>query len=158
MSSSFSLVLYSTCLINKMIHYSGLCSTTIWRVFPLTSSSLSEASAPCKSTVNIKGKISLVVYFFWRFEKLYIKFCMCTAVVFLICKLFSCFYELPTTLKIIPNPSRNSFFCSWSISLKVPKREIFDRSDFPDFYTIKSSLVGDLLVKILTYYFNFWES
>ncbi len=42
--------------------------------------------------------------------------------------------------------------------LKVPKREIFDRSDFPDFYTIKSSWVGDLLVKILTFYFNFWES
>ncbi len=40
-------------------------------------------------------------------------------------------------------------------SLKVPKREIFDRSDFPDFYTMKSSWVGDLLVKILTYYFNF---
>ena len=40
-------------------------------------------------------------------------------------------------------------------SLKVPKREIFDRSDFPNFYTIKSSWVGDLLVKILTYYFNF---
>jgi hypothetical protein len=39
--------------------------------------------------------------------------------------------------------------------LKVPKREIFDRSDFPEFYTIKSSWVGDLLVKILTYYFNF---
>ncbi len=40
---------------------------------------------------------------------------------------------------------------------KVPKREIFDRSDFPDFYTIKSSWVGDLLVKILSYYFNFSE-
>jgi hypothetical protein len=39
--------------------------------------------------------------------------------------------------------------------LKVPKREIFDRSDFPNFYTIKSSWVGDLLEKILTYYFNF---
>ncbi len=39
--------------------------------------------------------------------------------------------------------------------LKVPKREIFDRSDFPDFYTIKSSWVGDLMVKILTYYLNF---
>jgi hypothetical protein len=37
----------------------------------------------------------------------------------------------------------------------VPKREIFDRSDFPDFYTIKSSWVGDLLVKILTYYLIF---
>ncbi len=40
-------------------------------------------------------------------------------------------------------------------SLKVPKREIFDSSDFPDFFTIKSSWVGDLVVKILTYYFNF---
>ncbi len=38
--------------------------------------------------------------------------------------------------------------------LKVPKREIFDRSDFPDFYTIKSSWVCDLVVKILTSYFN----
>jgi hypothetical protein len=36
--------------------------------------------------------------------------------------------------------------------LKVPKREIFDCSEFPDFYTIK---VGDLVVKIVTYYFNF---
>jgi hypothetical protein len=34
--------------------------------------------------------------------------------------------------------------------LKVPKREIFDRSDFPDFYRIRSSWVGDLDVKILT--------
>jgi hypothetical protein len=33
-------------------------------------------------------------------------------------------------------------------ALKVPKREIFDRSDFPNFYTIKPSWVGDLLVKI----------
>jgi hypothetical protein len=41
---------------------------------------------------------------------------------------------------------------------KVPKWEIFDRSDFPDFYTIKSSWVGDFVVKILTYYFNFWGS
>ncbi len=43
---------------------------------------------------------------------------------------------------------------SWHL-LKVPKREIFDRSNFPDFYAIKSSWVGDLVVKILTYYFNF---
>ncbi len=34
--------------------------------------------------------------------------------------------------------------------LKVPKREIFDRSDFPDFYTIKSLRVGDFRVKIET--------
>jgi hypothetical protein len=32
--------------------------------------------------------------------------------------------------------------------LKVPKREIFDRSDFPDFYTIKSLRMGDFGVKI----------
>ncbi len=32
--------------------------------------------------------------------------------------------------------------------IKVPKREIFDRSDFPDFYTIKSLRVGDFGVKI----------
>ncbi len=44
---------------------------------------------------------------------------------------------------------------STAFHLKVPKREIFDRSDFPDFYTIKSSWVGDSLVKILTSYFNF---
>ncbi len=42
--------------------------------------------------------------------------------------------------------------------LKVPKRETFDRSDFPDFYRIKCSWVGDLVVKIVTYYFNFWGS
>jgi hypothetical protein len=32
--------------------------------------------------------------------------------------------------------------------LKVPKREIFDSSYFPDFYTIKSLRVGDFGVKI----------
>ncbi len=32
--------------------------------------------------------------------------------------------------------------------LKVLKREIFDRSDFPDFYTIKSLHVGDFRVKM----------
>ncbi len=32
--------------------------------------------------------------------------------------------------------------------LKVPKREIFDRSDFPDFYTIKSLCLGDCGVNI----------
>ncbi len=30
----------------------------------------------------------------------------------------------------------------------MPKREIFDRSDFPDFYTMKSLRVGDFGVKI----------
>jgi hypothetical protein len=35
-----------------------------------------------------------------------------------------------------------------SLCLKVPKRDIFYRSDFPDFYTIKSLRVGDFGVKI----------
>ncbi len=39
--------------------------------------------------------------------------------------------------------------------LKVPKCEIFHHSDFPDFYTITSSRVGDFGAKILIYYFNF---
>ena len=30
----------------------------------------------------------------------------------------------------------------------MPKREIFDRSDFPDFYTIKTLRVGNFGVKI----------
>ncbi len=30
----------------------------------------------------------------------------------------------------------------------MPKHEIFDHSDFPDFYTIKSLRVGDFGVKI----------
>jgi hypothetical protein len=33
-------------------------------------------------------------------------------------------------------------------NLKVPKREIFDRLDFPDFYAIKSLRVGDFGVKM----------
>ncbi len=41
--------------------------------------------------------------------------------------------------------------------LKVPKCEIFDRSDFHYFYTIKPFWVDDFVVKILTF-FNFWES
>ncbi len=35
-----------------------------------------------------------------------------------------------------------------SYASKVPKREIFDRLDFPDFYTMKSLRVGDFGVKI----------
>jgi hypothetical protein len=31
---------------------------------------------------------------------------------------------------------------------QVPKREIFDRSDFPEYYTIKSLRVGDFGIKI----------
>jgi hypothetical protein len=40
----------------------------------------------------------------------------------------------------------------------VPKCEILDRSDFHYFYTIKPFWVDDFVVKILTYYFNFWGS
>ncbi len=39
--------------------------------------------------------------------------------------------------------------------LKVPKCEILDRSDFHDFYSIKSLWVSDFGAKILTCYFNF---
>ncbi len=45
-------------------------------------------------------------------------------------------------------PLSTPLFFGWTVSLKVPKREIFDRSDFPDFYTIKSLRVGDFGVKI----------
>jgi hypothetical protein len=44
------------------------------------------------------------------------------------------------------NPS-DGISHAWA-PLKVPKREIFDRSDFPDFYTIKPLRVGDFGVKI----------
>ncbi len=39
-------------------------------------------------------------------------------------------------------------------NLKVPKREIFDRLDFPDFYTMKSLRVGDFGNKIKTFLKN----
>ncbi len=38
-------------------------------------------------------------------------------------------------------------FLKWTVPLKVPNCEIFDRSDFSDFYTIKSLRVGDFGVK-----------
>ncbi len=40
-----------------------------------------------------------------------------------------------------------------AVSLKVPKCEIFHRSDFHDFYTIKSPREGDFGVKII-FFFN----
>jgi hypothetical protein len=40
--------------------------------------------------------------------------------------------------------------------LKVPKCEIFDRSDFDDFYTIKSLCEGDFRVKIKKFSKNIW--
>ncbi len=47
-------------------------------------------------------------------------------------------------------PMRKEVGCIYrqELALKVPKREIFDRSDFPDFYTIKSLRVGDFGVKL----------
>jgi len=38
------------------------------------------------------------------------------------------------------------------IALKVPKCEILERWDFPDFYTIKSLWEGDFGVKIKNFY------
>jgi hypothetical protein len=46
--------------------------------------------------------------------------------------------------------------CVWD--LKVPKCEIFDRSDFHYFYTIKPFWIDDFGVKILSYFFKFWGS
>ncbi len=44
---------------------------------------------------------------------------------------------------------REQIMSSYSpVPLNVPKRDIFDRWDFPDFYTIKSLRVGDFGVKI----------
>jgi hypothetical protein len=48
----------------------------------------------------------------------------------------------------LTTPSRRRDRKVFRTELKVPKREIFDRSDFPDFYTIKSLRVGDFGVKI----------
>ncbi len=42
----------------------------------------------------------------------------------------------------------------FTLHLKVPKREIFDRSDFPDFYTIMSLRVGAFGVKIKFFFTN----
>jgi len=39
-------------------------------------------------------------------------------------------------------------------NLKVPKCEIFDNSDFDDFYTIKSLWGGDFWVKIKVCFFD----
>ncbi len=45
--------------------------------------------------------------------------------------------------------SRKGYLVIFGLNtLKVPKREIFDRSDFPDFFTIKPLRVGDFGVKI----------
>jgi hypothetical protein len=53
---------------------------------------------------------------------------------------------------LISKSSRTGF------TLKVPKCEILVSSDFHYFYTIKPFWVDDFVVKILTYYFNFWGS
>jgi hypothetical protein len=45
-------------------------------------------------------------------------------------------------------PAAQIFHSDIFTTLKVPKREIFDRSDFPDFHTMKSLRMGDFGVKI----------
>ncbi len=47
-----------------------------------------------------------------------------------------------------------SHWVSTDDNLQVPKCEIFDRSDFPDFYTIKSRPEGDFGVKIKNFLTN----
>ncbi len=55
-------------------------------------------------------------------------------------------------LEIVECKVARNGFTNWKTFftniLKVPKREIFDHSDFPDFYTIKSLREGDFGVKI----------
>jgi hypothetical protein len=48
--------------------------------------------------------------------------------------------------------------CIFFKSIKVPKCENFDGSDFHDFYTMKHFWVGNFGEKIKTCYFNFWGS
>ncbi len=55
--------------------------------------------------------------------------------------------------KLIPEKNRSQKSRD-TVPLKVPKCEIFDRSDFPDFYTIKSLHVGDFGVKIKNLFKN----
>jgi hypothetical protein len=53
-------------------------------------------------------------------------------------------------LKITIKNFLNPLWLTWSpmsVPLKVPKCEIFDRSDINDFYTIKSLCEGDFGVK-----------
>jgi hypothetical protein len=63
--------------------------------------------------------------------------------------------SVPYLILTDPDPGGPKTYGSATLPLKVPKCEIVDRSDFPNFYTIKSSWVGDLVVKILIYYFYF---
>jgi hypothetical protein len=50
--------------------------------------------------------------------------------------------------KLVLTEKNSVCFLIKNFSLKVPKREIFDRSDFPDLYTIKPLRMGDFGVKI----------
>ncbi len=61
------------------------------------------------------------------------------------------FFQLPAIqnftgdrMNLVTPPNSNG----WTIPLKVPKCEIFHRSDFDDFYTITSLCEGDFGVKI----------
>ncbi len=47
-----------------------------------------------------------------------------------------------------PMSTGQSHFGDLTLYLKVPKREIFDHSDFHDFYAIKFLTVSDFGVKI----------
>jgi hypothetical protein len=57
-------------------------------------------------------------------------------------------YFLFSSLFPVFGPLSSTSSNGWSRTLKVPKCEIFERSDFPDFYTIKSRREGDFGVKI----------
>jgi hypothetical protein len=68
---------------------------------------------------------------------------------------YACFTELPLTMKIVLNSNLGQSHFGWlcltmyaNKNLKVPKCESLDRSDFHDFYPIKSLWEGDFGVKI----------
>ncbi len=78
---------------------------------------------------------------------------------------YSAIHSLYSTMQqsnpLLPMNNYTRFVISWNDKNKqltlllVPKYEIFDRSYFYYFYTIKPFWVDDFGVKILTYYFNF---
>ncbi len=64
--------------------------------------------------------------------------------------------EMFVLTKFAKQPGVSHFFIRITgiLYLKVPKCEIFDRSDFPDFYTIKPLRVGDFGIKIKNIFKN----
>ncbi len=77
-------------------------------------------------------------------------------------KFFFCQFPNPWALRcqgwvVIPqNVKKRQNHCTLLPSPFKGAHEIFNCSDFHYFWTIKPFWVDDFVVKILTYYFNFW--